>query len=81
MDNCEKVSTNKGGIQCRYLMSMIQKFDDDKHHAYRGEDFLKKFEEFLREHTVKIVNFKKKKMIQLRNKQQHWYEKTKSFYI
>ena len=39
-------------------------------HAYRGKDCMKKFCEFLREHAMKIINFKKKKMKLLINEQQ-----------
>ena len=35
---------------------------ENKHDVYRGKDCMKKFCEFVREHTMKIINFKKKKM-------------------
>ena len=35
---------------------------ENKHDVYRGKDWMKKFCEFVREHTMKIINFKKKKM-------------------
>ena len=59
-------------------MSTIFTFDgiEKKHDVYRGEDCMKKFCEFLRKHTMKIINFEKKKMILLTNKQQESYEKT-----
>ena len=46
-------------------MSTIWTFDGIKsnHDVYRGKDCMKKFCESVREHTIKIVNFKKKKMI------------------
>ena len=34
---------------------------ENKHDVYRGKDCMKKFCEFLREHIMKIINFKKKK--------------------
>ena len=34
---------------------------ENKHDVYRGKDFMKKFCEFLREHAMKIIDFKKKK--------------------
>ena len=34
----------------------------NKHDLYRGKDCMKKFCEFLREHTMKIISLKKKKM-------------------
>ena len=35
---------------------------ENKHDVYRGKDWMKKFCEFVREHKMKIINFKKKKM-------------------
>ena len=45
-------------------MSTISSFRsiENKHYVYRGKDCMKKFCEFLRQHSVKIINFKKKKM-------------------
>ena len=34
---------------------------EKKHDVYRGKDCMKKFCEFLRAHTMKIISFKKKK--------------------
>ena len=34
---------------------------ENKHDVYRGKDCMKKFGEFLREHAMKKINFKKKK--------------------
>ena len=41
-------------------MSAISSFTSvkNKHDAYRGKDGMKKFGEFLREHTIKMINFK-----------------------
>ena len=41
----------------------------------------KTFSESLREHAMKLINFEKKKMIPLTNKQQESYGKAKSFRI
>ena len=38
---------------------------------------MEKFWESLRQHTITIINFKKKKMIPLINEQQEFYEKQK----
>ena len=65
---------------CKYPMPTIQAVDgiENKQDVYRGEDFMKKFCQSLREHLMKkIINFVKKKMIPLTNKQQESYEKTK----
>ena len=44
-------------------MSAISSFRiiENKHDVYRGKNCMKKFCEFLREHTVEISNFKNKK--------------------
>ena len=42
---------------------------------------MKKFCEFLREHTMKITNFKKKKIKLLTKEQQESYENAKICYI
>ena len=44
---------------------------------YRGEDCVKKFCKSLREHAMKIINFKKKKMKPLTSKQQESYKNAK----
>ena len=45
-------------------MSIISSFGsiENKHDVYRGKDYMKKFCEFLKEHVMKIINFKTKKM-------------------
>ena len=47
---------------------------ENKHDVYRGKDCMKKLCEFLREHAIKIINFKKKKMKLLSKEQQESYE-------
>ena len=47
---------------------------ENKHDVYRGKDCMKKFCEFVREHTMKIINFKKKKMALLTKEWQESYE-------
>ena len=77
-NNCEKSSTTKVGehIPCEYSMSTVWIFDDTEntHNVYRGEDYMKKFCEFLRNHAMKINNFEKKKMIALTKEQWESYE-------
>ena len=53
----------------------------NKHDAYRGKDCMKKFSEFLKEHAMKIINFKKKKMKLLTKEQQKLYGNAKICYI
>ena len=76
-NNPEKLPTTKIGIHipCEYLMSMIWTFDgiENKHDVYKGKDCMKKFYESLREHTIKIIKFEKKRMILLINKEYESY--------
>ena len=60
-------------------MSTIYSFRriENKHDLYRGKDCMKKFCEFLREHAMKIINFKKKKMKLLTKELQESFEITK----
>ena len=53
---------------------------DNKHDVYRGKDCMKKFCESLREHAVKIINFKTKKKL-LTKEQQESYKNVKFCYI
>ena len=50
-------------IPSSFSMSAISSFKsiENKQDVYRGKDYMKKFCEYLREHTIKIINFKKKK--------------------
>ena len=43
---------------------------ENKHDVFRIKDCMKKFCEYLREHAMKIINFKKKKMELLTKEQQ-----------
>ena len=51
-------------------MSTIWVFDSlkNKHSFYRG-DYMKKFCIYLREHAVDVINFEKKKMLPLTEKE------------
>ena len=66
-----------------FPMSTISLFRsiENKHDVYRGKDCMKKFSEFLREHVMKIINVKKKKMKLLSKEQQESYENAKICYI
>ena len=57
-------------------MSTTLPFKDteNKHDVYRGKDCMKKFCESLREHAMKITDFKKKKMKLLTNEQHESYQ-------
>ena len=64
-------------------MSTISSFRNikNKHDVYRSKDCMKKFCEFLREHTMKIFNFKKRKKRLLMKEKQESYENAKICYI
>ena len=66
-----------------FSMSTILSFKriENKHDVYRGKDYMKKNCESLREHTMKIINFKKRKMKLLTEEQQESYENAKVCYI
>ena len=62
----EHLSTTKVSkhIPSGFLMSTISSFRsiENKHDLYSGQECMKKFCESLREHAVKIINFKRKKL-------------------
>ena len=68
-NNPEKSSTTK--IPCGYSMSTKWPFDtiENTHSVYRGKDFTKKFCISLREHVADVINFEKKKMLSLTEKE------------
>ena len=73
-NNPENSSTSKVSehIPSGFSISTIFSFrsTENKHDIYRDKDCMKKFCEFLREHTMKIINFKKKKIKLLTKEQQ-----------
>ena len=58
-------------------------FDESKNKIsyYRGDDCMKKFYKDLREHSTKIINYEKKKMISLTTEEKIHYNKQKVCYI
>ena len=70
-------------IPSGFSMSTISSFRsiENKHDVCRGKDCMKRFCEFLREHAMKIINFKKKKIKLLTKAQQESYEHGKICYI
>ena len=75
-----KISKN---IPPGFSISKISSFRsiESKHDVYRGKDCMKKFCEFLREHAMKIINFKKKKLKLLTKEQQESCENAKKLKI
>ena len=65
-NNPENSSTKKGGKHIPSGFSMFTilpfKYIENKHDVYKGKGCMKKFCEYLREHTMNIINFKRKKM-------------------
>ena len=78
MENFEKSFTRKTGenIPCRYSKFTIWVFYGTKIKldGHTCEDCMKNVCESLREHAMKIINFKKKKLVPLTNEQQESYE-------
>ena len=66
-----------------YAWSLICSFDDtkSKQYFYREKDCIKKFCKDLKELGMEMINFKKKEMIPLTNKEIKLYEKQKFCYI
>ena len=54
---------------------------ENKHDVYRDKDYMKTFCKFLRQHAMKIINFKKEKMKLLTKKQQQSYKNAKICYF
>ena len=75
-NNLENSSKTKIGehIPCGYSMSTIWAFDhiENKHTLYRGEGCMKTFCTSLREHATYVINFEKKKMLQLTKNSQNY---------
>ena len=84
-DNPEKSSTAniKEHMPSGFSIYTISSFRSTRsnHDVYRGKDYMKKFCEFLREHAMKIINFKKKKLKLLTEEQQESCENAKICYI
>ena len=84
-DNPQNSSTTKVSkhIPSSFSMPTVSSFRsiENKHGVYRGKDCKKKFCEFLREHTMGIINFRKKKLKILTKEQQESYEKAKICYV
>ena len=80
-NNPEKSSKTKVSehIPLGISMPTISSFKriKNKHDTYRGKDCMKKFCKFLREHAMKIINFKKKKMKSLTKERQKSYQNAK----
>ena len=58
-------------------------FDESKNklNYYRGDDCMNKFCKDLREHSTKIINYEKKKMISLTTKEEIYHNRQKVIYV
>ena len=85
IDGCKNNSEIKVSehILSGFSMSTISSFKtiENKHDVYRGKDCMKKFCESLREHSIKMINFKTEKMKLLTKEQQESYNNAKICYI
>ena len=65
------------------MQTAIWPFDniEKKHSLYRGEDCMKTFCIFLREHAADVTNFQKKKMLPLTKKQLKSHQDAMECYI
>ena len=68
-------------IPSGFSMSKIYSFRsiENKNDVYRCKYSIKKFCQYLREHAMKIINFKKKKLKLLAKEQQESYENAKLY--
>ena len=84
-NNPENPSTTKlrEHISSDFSISTISSFRniENKHDVYGGKDCMKRFCEFLRGHSMKRINFKKKKMKLLTKEKQESYGNSKICYI
>ena len=89
IDGCKKISENVSTtkvsehIPSGFSMPTISSFRsiENKHGVYRGKDCMKKFSKLLRDHAVKLINFKKKKTKSLIKEQEESYENARICYI
>ena len=79
-NNLEKSHTEK---KAGYSLFTNCSFDETKNKLdfYRGKDCMEKFCKDLRDHAMKIINYKEKEMIPLTDKETKSYEKQKVCYI
>ena len=54
---------------------------ENKHSLYQGKDCMKKFCTSLREHAKNIIDFEKKKMLQLKKEELKLHQDAKLCYI
>ena len=89
IDGCRNDPENSSTTKVRkhipsgFSISTISSFRsiENRCNMYRGKDCMKKFFEFLREHTMKIINLVKKKWDYSHKKMQELYGNTKICYI
>ena len=84
-NNPNKLSTTKINkhTPSGYSIFTSSSFDESKNklNYYRGDDCLKNFCKYLREHSTKIINYEKKKIIPLTTKEEIYHNRQKVCYI
>ena len=84
-NNVEKSYTEKKAKHTRWGYSLFTNcsFDETKNKLdfYRGKDCMEKFCKDLRDHVMKIINYKEKEMIPVTDKETTSYEKQNVCYI
>ena len=80
-ENPSKTIVGKN-IPSEFSISTISSFTsiENKHNVYRGNNCMKTFFIFLKEHAMNINNFRKRKIKLLTKEQQESYENTKICY-
>ena len=89
MSTCQKDPNKSSTIKIKkhtpsgYSIFTNCSFDESKNkiNYYRGDDCKKKFCKDLREHSTKIINYEKKKMISLTTEEKIHYNKRKVCFI
>ena len=84
-NNPEECYTERKSIHksCGYSIDLVRSFDlkQDKHSFCRARHCTKKFCEDSKQHAIKMINFKEKDMIPLKDEEIICYEKQKLCHI
>ena len=84
-NNPDKSYTERKSIHepSGYSLDLISSFDlkENKHSFYRSKDYIKKFCKELKELGTKIINYEKKDMDPLTDREKKYYENQKTCYI
>ena len=89
IDGCKNIPENSSTTKVsKHILSgfsmptiSLFKIIRNKHDVYRNKDCMKKFCEYLREHAINIITFKKKKIKLSTKEQQESYENATISYV